>query len=102
MLRWRLPEIDVVLSNGFRFCPPNITKMQQGNIPITNGYIFDMLPVDSVIRTGKVSGAQIMKWLEKRTSKCIYKDASKRFGGWVIKFNGMQGSFMPLVKMVKG
>ena len=30
-----------------------------------------MLPVDSVIRTGKVSGAQIMKWLEKELPKCI-------------------------------
>ncbi len=92
-LRWRLPEIDVVLSNGFRFCPPNITKDATGNIPITNGYIFDMLPVDSVIRTGKVSGTQIMKWLEKELQNVFAKDASKRFGGWVIKFNGMQVKF---------
>ncbi|MCB0660451.1 MAG: 5'-nucleotidase C-terminal domain-containing protein, partial [Saprospiraceae bacterium] len=39
------------------------------------------------------SGAQIMKWLEKELQNVFAKDASKRFGGWVIKFNGMQVKF---------
>lgn len=92
-LRWRLPDIDVVLSNGFRFCPPRSTPDSTGQIPITNGYIYDMLPVDSFIRTGKVTGKQIKAWLEKELNNVFAKDASKRFGGWVTKFQGMKVKF---------
>ncbi|MBK7638272.1 MAG: 5'-nucleotidase C-terminal domain-containing protein [Saprospiraceae bacterium] len=88
-LRWKLPEIDIVLSNGFRFCPPRSTPDATGNIPITNGFIYDMLPVDSYIRIGKVTGRQIKEWLEKELNNVFAKDAAKRFGGWVTKFNGM-------------
>jgi 2',3'-cyclic-nucleotide 2'-phosphodiesterase (5'-nucleotidase family) len=49
-LNWKLPEIDIVLSNGFRFCPPAVTPDHTGNIPITHGFIYDMLPVDSTLR----------------------------------------------------
>lgn len=92
-LNWNFPEVDVVLSNGFRFCPPNITPDATGNIPITNGFIYDMLPVDSVIRTGSVSGSQLLVWLEKELNNVFAKEAEKRFGGWVVKFKGMQVSF---------
>ena len=92
-ISWQIPDVDIVLSNGFRFCPPRSTPDQSGNIPITNGYIFDMLPVDSTIRTGKVTGAQIQEWLERELNNVFAKDASKRFGGWVIKFRGMEVKF---------
>lgn len=92
-LKWKFPEIDIVLSNGFRFCPPRTTPDQTGNIPITNGFIFDMLPVDSTIRTAKASGKQIKDWLEKELNNVFAKDASKRFGGWVVKFKGMEITF---------
>lgn len=92
-LKWKFPEIDIVLSNGFRFCPPRTTPDQSGNIPITNGFIFDMLPVDSTIRTAKASGKQIKDWLEKELNNVFAKDASKRFGGWVVKFKGMEITF---------
>lgn len=90
---WQVPEVDIVLSNGFRFCPPRTTPDQTGNIPITHGFIFDMLPVDSMIRTGKVTGTQINNWLEKELNNVFASDASKRFGGWVIKFKGMEVEF---------
>ncbi|WP_026951223.1 bifunctional metallophosphatase/5'-nucleotidase [Algoriphagus mannitolivorans] len=92
-ISWQIPDVDIVLSNGFRFCPPRSTPDQSGNIPITNGYIFDMLPVDSTIRTGKVTGAQIRDWLERELNNVFAEDASKRFGGWVIKFRGMEVKF---------
>ena len=92
-LKWKMKDIDIVLSNGFRFCPPRVTKDATGNIPITNGYIFDMLPVDSTVRTGEVTGAQLMKWLEKELNNVFAKNASERFGGWVIKFHGMKVKF---------
>lgn len=92
-LHWKFPDIDVVLSNGFRFCPPRTTPDSTGNIPITNGFIFDMLPVDSIVRTALVTGKQLNDWLEKELNNVFAKNASERFGGWVVKFKGMTVSF---------
>jgi hypothetical protein len=52
-----------------------------------------MLPVDSTIRTGTVTGKQIKDWLEEELNNVFAKEASKRIGGWVIKFKGMKISF---------
>jgi S-sulfosulfanyl-L-cysteine sulfohydrolase len=92
-LKWQMPEIDIVLSNGFRFCPPLATPDATGNIPITRGFIYDMLPVDSIVRTGEVTGLQLLNWMEKELNNVFAKDASKRFGGWVTKFKGMEVKF---------
>ncbi len=92
-LKWKIKEVDIVLSNGFRFCPPRTTSDHTGNIPITNGYMFDMLPVDSTVRTGTVTGKQISDWLEKELNNVFAKNAGERLGGWVIKFKGMEVSF---------
>jgi|JI9StandDraft_1071089.scaffolds.fasta_scaffold06738_2 sulfur-oxidizing protein SoxB len=92
-LDWQMKDMDIVLSNGFRFCPPRSTRDHTGNVPITSGYIFDMLPVDSTVRTGEVTGKQISEWLEKELNNVFAKDASERFGGWVIKFKGMKVKF---------
>ena len=92
-LAWRVPEVDVVLSNGFRFCPPKSTPDQTGKIPITEGFIFDMLPVDSYVRKAKATGTQIKEWLEKELNNVFAKNAAERFGGWVVKFKGMEITF---------
>lgn len=92
-LAWRVPEVDIVLSNGFRFCPPRSTPDQTGNIPISEGFIFDMLPVDSVVRKAKATGSQIKEWLEKELNNVFAKNAAERFGGWVVKFRGMEITF---------
>lgn len=92
-LAWKLPDVDIVLSNGFRFCPPRTTPDHTGNIPITEGFIYDMLPVDSVIRKGKVTGKQLTDWLEKELNNVFANNASERFGGWVVKFKGMTVQF---------
>lgn len=98
-LKWQVPDVDIVLSNGFRFCPPRTTPDHTGNIPITNGFVFDMLPVDSTIRRAEVTGAQIRVWMEKELNNVFAEDASKRFGGWVIKFDGMQVTFKAFAPM---
>jgi len=100
-LNWKFPQIDIALSNGFRFCPPKTTPDQTGNIPITNGFIFDMLPVDSTIRIALVTGKQLKNWLEKELNNVFSKDASKRFGGWVVKFKGMEVQFNAFADMDK-
>jgi sulfur-oxidizing protein SoxB len=92
-LKWQVPDVEIALSNGFRFCPPRTTPDATGNIPITKGFIYDMLPVDSVLRRGEVTGLQIRNWLEKELNNVFADEASKRFGGWVIKFQGMEVQF---------
>ncbi|MEP7321809.1 MAG: 5'-nucleotidase C-terminal domain-containing protein, partial [Saprospiraceae bacterium] len=90
-LMWRA-KTDIVLSNGFRFCPPR-TADHTGMTPITEGFIVDMLPVDAPVRSGIVTGQQIKDWLEKELQNVFAKDASKRFGGWVVKMKGMSIEF---------
>lgn len=96
-LKWKV-NAEIVLSNGFRFCPPkNVGK--DGKVAITEGYLYDMLPVDATIRTGKATGQQIMDWLEKELQNVFAQDASKRFGGWLIRFKGMQVEFKAFEKV---
>ncbi len=95
-LKWKFTEINISLSNGFRFCPPRFERDKTGNIPITNGYLYDMLPVDSPVRFGEVNGQQILDWLEKELNNVFAKDASKRLGGWIVKFSGMKVEFKVL------
>jgi S-sulfosulfanyl-L-cysteine sulfohydrolase len=90
-LMWKA-QTDIVVSNGFRFCPPR-TADASGKVPITEGFIYDMLPVDSQARTAVVTGKQIQEWLEKELNNVFAKDASKRFGGWVVKMKGMNIAF---------
>ena len=90
-LMWKA-QTDIVVSNGFRFCPPR-TADATGKVPITEGFIYDMLPVDSQARTAVVTGKQLKEWLEKELNNVFAKDASKRFGGWVIKMKGMNITF---------
>lgn len=98
-LHEKFPEVDIVLSNGFRFCPPKSTPDASGNIPITNGYLFDMLPVDSTARKGNVTGLQLKNWLEKELNNVFSENAHERFGGWVVKFKGMKITFHAFGKM---
>ena len=92
-VKWQLPDVDISLSNGFRFCPPHVSPDETGNIPITRGFIYDMLPVDSVVRKGEVSGRQLYDWMENELNNVFAADAAKRFGGWVTKFKGMEITF---------
>lgn len=91
-VKWKV-NADVALSNGFRFCPPRVERDETGNIPITEAFLFDMLPVDSKVRTAKATGQQIREWLEKELNNVFATKAEQRFGGWLIKFSGMNVIF---------
>ncbi len=90
-LKWKVNS-DIALSNGFRFCPP-LTAGKDGKVAITEGYLFDMLPIDSNVKTAKATGQQLIVWLEKELQNVFAQDASKRFGGWLIRFKGMKIEF---------
>jgi S-sulfosulfanyl-L-cysteine sulfohydrolase len=86
-LMWRF-NTDFVVSNGFRFCPPLVPPVG-GEADITNEYLWSMLPVESAIKTGVVSGQQIVDWLENELENAFAKDATRRFGGWFVRYKGL-------------
>ncbi len=83
---------DIALSNGFRFCPPLVASPEKPS-EITNDFLWSMLPVNSQARSGMVSGEKIWKWMEKELENVFAKDPAKRFGGWVVRFSGMNVNF---------
>jgi len=84
---------DVALSNGFRFCQPLNVDPATGKAAITKEFLWNMLPVDSEAKTGLVTGQQIWDWLEKELQNAFAKDPSRRFGGWFVRFAGMEVNF---------
>lgn len=81
---------DIALSNGFRFCQPLAVPEGAQKVAITNEFLWNMLPVDSTAKTGEVTGLQILEWLEKELENAFATDPSKRFGGWFVRFAGME------------
>jgi len=85
-------NVDIALSNGFRFSPP-IVPGESGVAPITRGDLWNMLPVNEKVKIGKASGQQIKDWLEKELHNVFAENPNERFGGWVVRFSGMQLTF---------
>jgi 2',3'-cyclic-nucleotide 2'-phosphodiesterase (5'-nucleotidase family) len=88
---WKF-KTDFAVSNGFRFCPP-LVPPPGGEADITNEYVWRMLPVDSVLKTGVVTGKQIHDWLENELENTFATDPAKRFGGWFVRFKGLKLTF---------
>jgi S-sulfosulfanyl-L-cysteine sulfohydrolase len=86
-LMWKF-DTDFVVSNGFRFCPP-LVPPEGGEADITVEYLWSMLPVESGLKTGVVTGRQIRDWLESELENAFAKDATRRFGGWLVRFKGL-------------
>lgn len=91
-VHWKM-KTDIALSNGFRFCPPLIPDEKTGLANITKDYLWSMLPVNSKVKTAEVKGMQLVTWLESELENAFAKDATKRFGGWFVRFKGMKVTF---------
>lgn len=91
-IKWKFKP-DIALSNGFRFCQPLAVDSKTGLANITKEFLWNMLPVNSEAKTGIVTGKQIWDWLEKELQNAFAKDPSKRFGGWFVRYNGMEVNF---------
>jgi sulfur-oxidizing protein SoxB len=91
-IMWKFKP-DVALSNGFRFCQPLNVESSSGKVAITKEFLWNMLPVNSEAKMGVVTGQQILDWLEKELQNAFAKDPSKRFGGWFVRYAGMQVNF---------
>ncbi len=91
-IHWKF-KTDIALSNGFRFCQPLAVNPASGKADITREFLWNMLPVDSEAKTGLISGKQLWDWQEKELQNAFAKDPSKRFGGWFVRFAGMEVNF---------
>ena len=84
---------DIALSNGFRFCPPIVPDPKTGIGEITVDHLWSMIPDDSEAKQGTITGRQLWDWMELELENAFAKDPAKRFGGWVVRFAGMQVNF---------
>lgn len=89
--RWKT-GVDISLSNGFRFSPP-IAIGEEGKAPIRKADLWNMLPVNEYVKVGKASGSQIKAWLEKELHNVFAQNPTERFGGWFVRFSGMEVKF---------
>jgi sulfur-oxidizing protein SoxB len=86
-------KTDIAISNGFRFCHPIVPDEKTGVADITVDHMWSMMPVNSAVKSGQATGTQIMNWLEDELDKTFSPDATRRFGGWLVRFSGMKIKF---------
>ena len=91
-IHWKF-KTDIALSNGFRFCQPLAIDPRRGKAEITKEFLWNMLPVDSEAKLGIITGKQLWDWQEQELQNAFAKDPSKRFGGWFVRFAGMEVNF---------
>ncbi len=91
-IHWKFKP-DIALSNGFRFCQPLAVDPAKEKTNITKGFLWNMLPVNSEAKSGIITGKQLWDWQEKELQNAFAKDPSKRFGGWFVRFAGMEVNF---------
>lgn len=91
-LMWKFKP-DVSISNGFRFCPPLIPDKKTRLAVITMDYLWSMVPVNGEIKSGLVLGKQLWDWLEIELHNVFAKNPAERFGGWMVRMQGMHVNF---------
>jgi 5'-nucleotidase len=89
--RWKTGA-DISISNGFRFGNPIVPKNGEP-APITRANLWNLLPVNEKVKTGKANGKQIKEWLEKEMHNAFAESPTERFGGWLVRFSGMEVDF---------
>lgn len=89
--RWKT-GVDISISNGFRFGNPIVPKNGKAE-PITRANLWNLMPVNEPVKTGKATGKQIKAWLEKEMHNAFALNATERFGGWLVRFSGMKVAF---------
>lgn len=89
--RWKTGT-DIAISNGFRFGNPIVPENGKP-APITRANLWNLLPVNEKVKTGKATGKQIKDWLEKEMHNAFSQNPNERFGGWLVRFSGMKVNF---------
>lgn len=92
-IRWKTGT-QIALSNGFRYGNPIVPKDGKP-APITMANLFNMLPINTKLKTGKITGARLRAWMEKEINNAFSPDPTQRFGGYLVRFSGMELRFEP-------
>lgn len=74
---------DIGLSNGFRFGLP----IPAGEV--REGDLWNLLPLDSRLKVGWVTGAELKKYLENELELVFSRDPWKLSGGWGPRTSGL-------------
>ena len=89
--RWKTGA-DISISNGFRFGNPIVPENGKP-APITRANLWNLLPVNEKVKTGRATGKQIKDWLENEMHNTFSQNPTERFGGWLVRFSGMKVNF---------
>ncbi len=82
-------KTDFALINGYRFAPP------VGPGPLTEGDLWNWLPMELPIKVGEVQGDQLARYWEKEIENVFATDSARQFGGWLPRPSNMSLSFDP-------
>lgn len=75
--------VEIALSNGFRFAHPIAAG------PITEADLWRLYPIESHIKVGRVTGAQLRAFWERELDHVFSSDPNRLFGGWLPRVSGM-------------
>ncbi len=78
---------DIGSTNGFRFTPP-ITPG-----PITEGQLWNLIPLDAQLRAGWVTGKELRAYLERELELVYAADPNALSGGWGPRLAGVRFTF---------
>ncbi len=80
-------KADIGFSNGFRFGVPSPPAA------ITEGDLWNLLPMDARMKTGWVTGKELKDYLENELELVFSKNPWKLNGGWGVRASGMTMEF---------
>ena len=72
-------DVDVGLSNGYRFSPPTAPG------PITEADLWNWLPINLELKTGRADGQQFIDYWESEFENVFSADPERRYGGWLAR-----------------
>jgi 2',3'-cyclic-nucleotide 2'-phosphodiesterase (5'-nucleotidase family) len=78
---------DIGSTNGFRFTPPILPG------PITEGQLWNLIPLDMPLRAGWVTGRDLRHYLERELELVYTADPWKLSGGWGPRLAGVTFTF---------
>lgn len=78
---------EIALTNGFRFAYPIVSG------PIVEGDLWSIFPINTQIKTGKLSGKQLKDFFEREIENVFSEDPEKLFGGWLPRTSGLNIKF---------
>ena len=79
--------VDIGFTNGFRFGVPVPPRQ------VTQGDLWNLLPMDARVKRGWVTGRELRDYLESELETVFSKDPFKLNGGWGARASGMTFEF---------